>query len=227
MAYCEDQDWDCAFFQGTSLHVRGGRFLHDSWTITCFPDSVSLLCPVQSVPSGYSSLPWPHPTEHYYSSFNTQLWPCTSLPSLALWQWAWVFSDLGSQPTVAFPISSWWSDSSVLGLCTPVNWILRKRQTRIFYFRGQWRGLEMWTGPALYGLNSASTAYQWVTLGMIFTLCMSCFDYFGPRPHTCRILVPWPGDLLLEARQSLNHIGPLGKDWFGSFKSELIMIVTS
>ena len=51
----------------------------------CFPDSVSPLCPVQSVPSGYSSLPWPHPTEHYYSSFNTQLWPCTSVtPSLAL-----------------------------------------------------------------------------------------------------------------------------------------------
>lgn len=68
-----------AFFQGTSLPVQQDRE-PPAWQPKnpCFPDSVSPLCPVQSIPSGYSSLPWCHPTEHYYSSFNTQLWPCTS-----------------------------------------------------------------------------------------------------------------------------------------------------
>lgn len=94
-----------AFFQGTSLHVRGGAGAScmNSWTIHASL-TLSAYSVLYNLFSGYSSLPGliqqsitTHP-----STPNSDPAPLLPLPSPG--SGPGVFSDLGSQPAAAFPL---------------------------------------------------------------------------------------------------------------------------
>ena len=120
-------------------------------------------------------------------------------------QWAWVFSDLVSQPTAAFPLGQLMEWFQCVGLVHTCKLDTEEASGQGFSTLGD--NEEDWS------LNRACTVWvefclhclPVVTLGMIFTLCMPCFLYlFWAMPHTHGILVPWPGIPALEV-QSLNH----------------------
>lgn len=190
-------------FKALPLHVRGGGEASAMTQLNhpCFPDSVIPSCiSFQSVPSGYSSL-LASSTEHYYSSFPTpNSDPAPLLPLPSPWQWAWVFSDLGSQPAVAFPLGQLVEWFQCVGHAHCKLDTEESVRTRIFYFRDNKEDWKCEQGLHCMGYSHCLPV---VTLGMIFTLCMSWFLYlFWATPHTCRILVPWPEIPALESEES-------------------------
>lgn len=204
------------------MSEAAGSLLHDSWTIHASLTLSLLSC--TPVPL-YSSLPWPHPTEHsHHPTPNSDLH--LSYPFPRSWQWLWVFSDLGSQPAVAFPLGQLVEWFQCVGLVHTCKLDTEEASGQGFSTLGD--NKEDWKceqGLHLVWVEFCLHCLPVVTLGMIFTLCMSWFLYlFWATPHTCRILVPWPEIPALKRR--VLTIGPLGKDWFVHFKSELIMIVT-